>query len=401
MKKSDLPPKNVYLDSLLKEQIIDEYSRGSKEEKLKVIGKMAERNSDEDFFPLELISLILKEEDPSIRMYFASRWNGNSNDEKVDFDVLKNDKNILVRCAMYANPEFINGKWIMGDDQQELFNGMSHLGKLAFLRNPELDEDVFDTIFDGSKREYKNDEKKHLELCMAALDVPERFAEAEWIGPISNDSATAHYHFCRVVWENLPKIKHGIVVRYITNNIPLYGSEVAANLYDEYAKDDPYMRRMIIFASKDDKLIAKGMSDEKSGVRAAAYAKASPRADEYNFSEEVQLKIVKEGTDEEKEGLALNEYVDRKILNLLADDKDDFVSTRAIVQRRARREEGTTDIFELPEGASIDDKLELLDSKINDLKEMFENIGQVSNNSGALLLSWIIFAGIIIWLVFR
>jgi hypothetical protein len=140
--------------------------------------------------PADLVALAVKDENVQVRQWIARLGDLYREHEEE----LAKDPDELVRASLGENPSRIRLHLWMAKDWHEAFSNAIHLERLAMVRNPHVNEELIEKIFDPENEELGLDMDKRQELACAFLtNEPalncEQMSYHDWCERVTPDDA--------------------------------------------------------------------------------------------------------------------------------------------------------------------------------------------------------------------
>ena len=243
---------------------------------------------------------------------------------------LKNDKDILIRCALYENEYFHM------HEQEELFKSSSHIERLAMMRNPKLDERLILKIYNVDKNEFNLSDDERKELIFALC------INKEFIKKITHEPGhwaffeLNHWNesFCEDLYDEAfkwrtkdPKVaritfgtfpcpadKKLEIYRKLKDDDDAWVKALRAALFESIPYD-VYTKKDTFDAEKYNELCKEGLLDKDSWVREHAAEKVG------KLSRRELRNLLSQNDEFVIRGLASNESLDSRSIKLVANKR--------------------------------------------------------------------------------
>ncbi len=155
-------------DSLAKLELENLYNSSSEKERIQITKKFVDKNL---MLP-QWAELTIKKGGSQEKIVLARYWyfSGIYPEYQVGDELvalLKNDGNILVRCALYENQNFLSR-----EDQIQIFQEANHTERLALVRNEEVAQSLILKTYDINNNDFKlsDDERKELIFAFCSIN---------------------------------------------------------------------------------------------------------------------------------------------------------------------------------------------------------------------------------------
>jgi hypothetical protein len=152
-------PRYTSPDPYTLEELRREYAYGDERSRVELLKRLG----SETGIPSELKTMAIKDEHVQVRQWIA-RLGYLDNEQK---EQLRRDPDEFVRACLWENPS--TNSWWISKNWQQAFESASHLGRLAIMRNPHVDSDLVEKIFDLDNQEFGLDIEVRSQLASAYL----------------------------------------------------------------------------------------------------------------------------------------------------------------------------------------------------------------------------------------
>lgn len=317
------------LDKYMIAELKNEYSSRNLREKISFLSKISKNH--QGYLPEPLEELAINDDDIVLRRWLVKNISLNTKNAEKFYK----DKDELVRAGMYEKQY---NSFSHGEELYDFFNKLTLIEKLAFIRNPHVQSELIELLFEYHDKKLKLSPEERWQLVEAYLSNPKetnpnRREYLEYMDIASPASSLNHY---RKIWEE---------IALWPENSPMNFFTVFENL-DDYAgvKLDIYKNLKAIhqknaliqscngYGYSDHDLLRLAFNEEEKALRQAAYSKA------FLTSKEFEKIVTSNDNDSIMYGLVYNENLTYEQLEKLESKLSDLEDYSGAQQIRTRIE---------------------------------------------------------------